>query len=564
MEKYSFKKNNNSYLDKLLVLLQEGLKYNLNLKDVISKVESVKNMLTDEIIRIVLLGSFSDGKTSAIAGLLGRLDNTMKIDPDESSDELKIYRPDGLRKGFEIVDTPGLFGTKEKEVNGENVKYSDITKKYLSEAHIIIYVCDAVVPLKDSHVPVIRWIMRDLGKLSCSIFVINKMDEAFDLTDDEDFNRGKSIKKQFLLDKLRETINLTPQEEQKVNVVCIAADPKGKGLAHWFNKSEEYLKRSHIGDLRKCLDMVVNQSNANELKANAEISAIRDAFTKIEDNLVTTIKPLEKTLPKISESCNDLKDECVHLRSELVMNKSSMQNQLNDYKAALYADINGASAETINEVIERALGRSGDKVAGYIVENNIKTIINACSNDNGNALKMTAVKFERVFSHQEQFLMNAASQGAGLLKNVQFANTDILNARNFFNLPIKFAPHGAKKLAANLSTTFKIGGAFLAGALEVYSWKKKYDDAKKLDKAKKEIQASLDDVFKNIYNSFGDDETYLKNYAPVYNEIQKQLKEREQEVENLKQKINELKDYKQKINEFIKKEAVDVDYEEIN
>ena len=63
MEKYSFKKNNNSYLDKLLVLLQEGLKYNLNLKDVISKVESVKNMLTDEIIRIVLLGSFSDGKT---------------------------------------------------------------------------------------------------------------------------------------------------------------------------------------------------------------------------------------------------------------------------------------------------------------------------------------------------------------------------------------------------------------------------------------------------------------------------------------------------------------------
>lgn len=74
------------------------------------------------------MGSFSDGKTSSIAGLLGRLDDSMKIDQDESSDELVIYRPDGLKKGFEIVDTPGLFGSKEKEVNGSNIKLSDITK----------------------------------------------------------------------------------------------------------------------------------------------------------------------------------------------------------------------------------------------------------------------------------------------------------------------------------------------------------------------------------------------------------------------------------------------------
>ena len=135
-----------------------------------SKIESIRSAIKDGIVRIVLLGSFSDGKTTAIAGLLGRLEDTMKIDSDESSDELKVYRPLGLKKGFEIVDTPGLFGTKEKEVNGENIKFSDITKRYISEAHIIIYVCDAVNPLKDSHVGVIKWVLRDLGKLSKTIF----------------------------------------------------------------------------------------------------------------------------------------------------------------------------------------------------------------------------------------------------------------------------------------------------------------------------------------------------------------------------------------------------------
>jgi hypothetical protein len=287
-------------------------------------------------------------------------------------------------------------------------------------------------------------------------------------------------------------------------------------------------------------------------------------FAKIEDNLVTSIKPLEKTLPKISESCDDLKSECNQLKSELVLNKNTMQNQLVDFKAALYADIKGASVETMEEVIERTLGREGEKVTGYIFESNIKSIINACNNDNQNSLKMTAVNFEREFHNQEKFLMDVTSKGAGLLKNVQFANTDILNARDFFNLPIKFRPWGASNLAKTITKGFKIGGALLAGFIEGYSIYKKWKANKDLDKTKAQICSSLDGVFKNIFASFGNDETYLKNYAPTYNEMLKKLKEREQEVENLNKKVNELKDYKSKINEFLKGNAVDANFEEIH
>ena len=113
--------NTNDLLDKVDKLVREGVNYGLNLQSLLSKIESIRSAIKDGIVRIVLLGSFSDGKTTAVAGLLGRLEDTMKIDSDESSDELKVYRPMGLKKGFEIVDTPGLFGTKEKEVNGENI-----------------------------------------------------------------------------------------------------------------------------------------------------------------------------------------------------------------------------------------------------------------------------------------------------------------------------------------------------------------------------------------------------------------------------------------------------------
>ncbi len=51
----------------------------------------------------------------------------MKIDHQESSDEVKIYEIDG---GIELVDTPGLFGFKVKEHDsGKIERYKDITKK---------------------------------------------------------------------------------------------------------------------------------------------------------------------------------------------------------------------------------------------------------------------------------------------------------------------------------------------------------------------------------------------------------------------------------------------------
>lgn len=122
MEVFNITSKKMQKLSALKELLKKNVEEMPELEVYLNKIDSIMNTIKNGEISVVLLGCFSDGKTSAIAGLLGgRLEDNMKIGNDETSDELEIYRPKDLKRGFKIVDTPGLFGTKEKEIDGKNV-----------------------------------------------------------------------------------------------------------------------------------------------------------------------------------------------------------------------------------------------------------------------------------------------------------------------------------------------------------------------------------------------------------------------------------------------------------
>lgn len=202
----SYKLEKSRLLEKINVIkgnLTQLQEMDFDCSEAFKKLEETVRSLDNELISIVLVGSFSDGKTSVIAGWLGEQPDSMKIDSDESSDQLEIYKPTNLPEKCEIVDTPGLFGSKEKEItDGSLIKLSDVTKKYIDQANIILYVVDAKNPIKDSHKETVRWIMQDLHKIETTIFVINKMDSVSDITDDDDFRKVAEIKKSTLRDKV--------------------------------------------------------------------------------------------------------------------------------------------------------------------------------------------------------------------------------------------------------------------------------------------------------------------------------------------------------------------------
>ena len=70
------------HFEALKSLLDKGTSLGIDSSQLISKIDNIIRVMDDKIIRIVLLGSFSAGKTSAIAGLLGQLNENMKIEQD--------------------------------------------------------------------------------------------------------------------------------------------------------------------------------------------------------------------------------------------------------------------------------------------------------------------------------------------------------------------------------------------------------------------------------------------------------------------------------------------------
>lgn len=563
MEEFNIKSNKLQKLTALKQLLQKGVEYIPELQSYLGKIDSIVDSINDGEISVVLLGSFSDGKTSAIAGLLGRLEDNMKIDNDESSDELTIYRPKDLKKGFKIVDTPGLFGTKEREINGQNIKFSEITERYISEAHIIIYVCDAVVPLKESHVEIIRRVMRDYHKLDNTIFVINKMDEAgYDLLDEYDFNNGCKIKKENLISRLRSTINLTPDEEKRLHIVCIAADPKGKGLQHWFSKIDSYYERSHIKDLRKCVNAVVNNADTDKLSSSSYETSVSEIVDGLHKAIAGTEKPVSKAIAKMERDCTEIEEDGKHLKSELTLSRNELRQAINEIKNDAIREINGASLETIGEVISNQLGVQNNQVTFYVFQDKLSAQIEQCCEANANNVNLAAVKIEKAYSMQDAMLNDAVKYGVGQLKNLNISGEQIKAVRDVIAKGYKFKPWGAINMGKNITKWAGWIGAGLGVAFELYGWYKKYENQKKLSELKNSLTNAVNDCICNVFKTFESDNEYYKTFAPSYLLLCQKIKERDEEIASLKQKVQDLEKYKRDIDAW-KNSAEYVDFEEV-
>lgn len=177
------------------------------------KIQAAMSSVSGDKLKVALIGGFSEGKTSIAAAWMERLDKaSMNISHQESSNEVKVYEVD---EDFVLIDTPGLFGFKE-QMNAEThaiEKYKDITKKYVSEAHLVLYVMNSTNPIKESHKEDLHWLFRTLKLLPRTVFVLSRFDEIADVEDEDDYNYNFGIKKKNVHERLTSLIQLTPEEQ---------------------------------------------------------------------------------------------------------------------------------------------------------------------------------------------------------------------------------------------------------------------------------------------------------------------------------------------------------------
>lgn len=517
--------------------------------DALQKIENSIDNVKDDTLRIALLGAFSDGKTSVIAGWLGHVMDNMKIDSDESSNELAIYRPSHLPEKCEIVDTPGLFGDKQqRDGRGKDIQYGDITRKYISEAHLIFYVVDAVNPLKESHKDTVQWILRDLNKLSSTVFIINKMDEVADLRDEDEFNHHASIKKENLLGKLDRFIQLTVDERNKVNIVCLASNPNGRGLDFWFGKKDIYEERSRIAQLKTVTNQILTTNTKQNLIKKTGLDVVKDVLMQNLTLAESQYSSIDSYVHNTHQEIHTITSDLEKARRAFIDAKVDLLTDLQLSEKNLLGAIRSLTPEDIKLFVDGEIGCSGSDV-GYKLRQNIELVCQRHFVHAASIVQDLTIKIEHQLYQSEQYA-NALSKAAfssssfvlkqvgklpvNTIKTSVFAARDVLSS--ITGLSLKFKPWGAANLAAGIG---KWAGPIGVG-ITIFSKINDHYQQQKAEQefieAKNQINALVMEHFKTVYDLLGNDETAIANFAPQLAAFQQLLQQQRQELNTLKSK----------------------------
>ncbi|WP_180515069.1 LeoA/HP0731 family dynamin-like GTPase [Helicobacter pylori] len=546
-------KRNQENLKKLLDFIHTGEKYGIHIEESLKdKIRNAMENVADQKLKVALVGGFSEGKTSIAAAWIERLDESMKIDHQESSDAVTIYDIDNE---MELVDTPGLFGFKEKIADsGKIERYKDIIKKYVSEAHLILYALNPSNPIKESHKDDLNWLFRTLNLLSRTIFVISRFDEEADIEDEEDYNKRFKTKKENIQKRLNDLISLSEKEKESLSIVAVAANPFNEGLEYWLEHKEEFQKLSHIKTLQ--------DETQKKIKENGgKLTIIEEAKKSVIQDVIHRQMPLAKRAQQ------DIKREMEHLNKMIEKRRKDLQNSHGEisqaranlrefitmYFSGLISQVVNTSLETINDFVSREIGSEGI---------NINTKVQNAFERETQGIFNEMAKIETGFDADLNFFEKQAGAlgkiGINFLNQSGFINaTNIKLARDGIaavgkfvgvDLAFKFKPWGAVKLAGNLNKFLPIMGL----AFEAWDSYNKYQKEQEFEKAKEEMVSHFDDQKKEILDLINDETRFKQTCFPSMLELEKSLQEIKEAIEKTQEFDQEFEKWIQTGEDFIK------------
>lgn len=530
----------------------------IDVSESIQKIDSAKAIVQSDKVSVVLVGAFSDGKTSVAAGWLNEKMDNMKIDSDESSDEILCYTPSSVPEGCQIVDTPGLFGDKiGSDENGGQIKLSDKTKKYISEANLILYVVTAKNPIKDSHKECIRWILKDLNKLSSTIFVINRMDDVADLTDDQDFDIQAKIKTENLRGKLLDC-GLSPSEAKSVKVACISAAPDGKGVEVWKNHREEYLKRSHLPALETITNEILKNSR-QQLITKTGCDILNDEIRKNLNAIREEAKNVETILlPEQKETLGRNRRDLDQLKKRLMRSRADIKEELRALEKSKIAAIRVTTIESFNAMLEDEIGILPGQ-EGYRLSEEINSVFERYCMKHSEWTVQAGESMQAEYVKQNELLESLAAQGRGALakglKNAGHLGKDVIKQGIFagrdllgkLGKTVKFRPWQVTKIANFATKTLPIVGAGIEILSDIVGNLKAQKRNKEFESMKDALKKELAKLFRDMSQELDDTEKYLADFAPDYGELMAQIKCDEEAIAAQEQLLKGFKAWEKRV-----------------
>jgi GTP-binding protein EngB required for normal cell division len=483
-------------LEKLQAFLQQGesvgVQIDQNLK---AKLQTAIEGVAGDKLKIALVGGFSEGKTSIAAAWMEKLDkSSMNISHQESSNEVKVY---DVSSEFVLIDTPGLFGFKE-QFNAETdsiEKYKDITKKYVSEAHLVLYVMNSTNPIKESHKDDLTWLFRTLNLLPRTVFVLSRFDEVVDVEDEAEYQSNLKIKQRNVTERLRDLISLTPSEADALAIIAVAANPFDRGTEYWLDNLDEFKVLSHIGTLQDAtLRKIKDNGGAIAIVEEAKNSVIRDVLDKQLPVAVQNDEKIGEEVDKLITMSLRLEKQLTSTDAQIGDVRGNLRQFVGEYFADLILQAKGLSQETFTDFFEREVGSEGVMVTTRL-QNEFERQLRAVTLE----VSKMKVGFDAEVNHFNSAVKVFGKQGLDyVLKSNLINNGTILATRDGLvsaakivgldlGKMLKFKPWGAVNLAKGLN------GALAVVGLAMEAW-----DTWEQAKRERAFREALDQMVKNF------------------------------------------------------------------
>jgi len=528
--------------------------------ELVKKIKNAIANVKDEKLKVALVGGFSEGKTSIAAAWLERLDRqSMNISQQESSSEVSIY---DFENRLQIIDTPGLFGFKEKTnaSTDEIEKFKDITKRYVSEAHLVLYVMNSTNPIKESHAEDLRWLFRTLNLLPRTVFVLSRFDEVADVEDDLDFQEKLAIKKNSVLQRLDHVLSFTPEERAQVSVVAVSANPFDMGAQHWLAHLDTFRRISRIKDL--------------QLATNSKIEGNGGTLAIVNETKKTIISDvISKQLPAAKAAYNLLQQEAFRMNkikenqslelqgvfSKINNSKVVLRGRVIRYFQDLQLQAKNVGVETFDDFLHREIGSEG-----ILINQRVQEIFNDEVDSIVQDLNRIQININNEINHFNDMVTAVGKQGIKYLaKPGVITNQTVLIARDGINAVakifgadiskfLKFKPWGATKLANGLASA----AAFVGIAFELWD---SYQEKERVAKFKEGIDQLVKNLEKqqNEIVNLIDSSDFASTFFPSFDVLNNQLSGIEVEMVELHEKHQRFKKW------YETGETIDVDFREL-
>ena len=550
-------------LKKLLEFVEQGQDLGVNLhQDLFNKIKNSLVHTKNEKLCIALIGGFSEGKTSIAAAWMERLDkSSMKISHLESSNEVSVYE---VADDLQLIDTPGLFGFKENfNLDTQAVEqYKDITRRYVSEAHLVLYVMNSTNSIKESHADELVWLFRTLNLLPRTIFVLSKFDEVADVEDDDDYHDKFLIKKDSVIKRLDDILHLSNQEMTELSIVGVAANPFDMSTQHWLSHLEEFKHLSHIDTLQAATKLKIQQSGgAIALAHESQKSIISDIIVKQLPVARQNDLILREESQRLELMRNDQEYELSKVLKKMGDARIRLRGRIIRYFEDIILQSKGVGIETFTDFVHREIGSDG-----LLINQKMQEIFSDEISSITLDLSRIQIKVESELIHFNDIAVTLGKQGVSYLSksniinnnNVLMARDGLSSAARTVGLDIdkwlRFKPWGATKLAGGLSGAL----SFLGLAIEAWdSWKQE-ERKHKFQDAMVEMRNNLSRQRNEILNLI-DSQEFFDDFFPEFSRLQDELQSLHMDLENLSRK-HELFQQWHKFGELISMEFNDLSY----